>query len=87
MNISLKLHFPKNLFNRIYTCQNLHLAEISPKAYFPEITFPRKFIFLETIFHSKIYNLFMLFISNKQKKLLVEIKKRSDNSYLTDWEI
>ena len=31
--------------------------------------------------------MFRLFISNKQNKLLVEIKKRCDNSKLTEWEI
>ena len=42
MNIGPKLHFPENLFSRIYTCQNVHLAEI---------TFPRKLIFQ----NSRIY--------------------------------
>ena len=36
MNISQKLHFPENLFSKIYTYLNLHLVEI---------TFPRKLIF------------------------------------------
>ena len=81
MYIWPKLHYPENLFSRIYTKQNLGLFEN---------TFSRKFIFqkffsskihsLETIFHSKNYPMFRLFISNKQKKLLVEIKKRCDNS-------
>ena len=36
MYIWPKLHFPENLFSRIYTSQNVHLAEI---------TFPQKLIF------------------------------------------
>ena len=36
MNNCPKLPFPESLFSRIYTCQNVHLAEI---------TFPRKLIF------------------------------------------
>ena len=36
MNICPKLHFPEKLFSRIYTYQNVHLAET---------TFPRKLIF------------------------------------------
>ena len=36
MYIWLKRHFPKNLFSRIDTCQNVHLAEW---------TFPQKPIF------------------------------------------
>ena len=36
MYIWPKVHFPENLFSRIYTCLNVHLAET---------TFPRKLIF------------------------------------------
>ena len=81
MYIWPKLHFPENLFARIYTCQNVHSAEITfpPKAYFSEITFPQKFIFWKLYFIQKIILMFRLFISNMQNKLLVKIKKRCDN--------
>ena len=56
----ITVHFPENLFSSIYTCQNLPLTEftfgrnhIYLKTYRPAILFPRKFLFLETIFYSK----------------------------------
>ena len=81
MYIWPKLHFPESLFSGIFTKQNLRLVE----THFPENLFFRNYIsskihFLETIFHSKNYTMFRLFISSKQNKLLVEIKKRCDNS-------
>ena len=65
----------------MYIWPKLHF----PKSFFPENLFFRNYIstkigFLETIFHSKNYSMFRLFISSKQNKLLVEIKKRCDNS-------
>ena len=36
----------ENLFSRIYTCQIVYLGEMTAlRKHFPEITFPRKFIF------------------------------------------
>ena len=63
MYIWPKLHFPENLFSRIYTCQNVHLAEIE---------FPRKLIFqilytlnrnfvIDRIYITKLYNYACLF--------------------------
>ena len=45
-----KTYFPENLFSRIYTCQNEHLAKI---------TFPRKLIF------QVIYTLNRKFVINR----------------------
>ena len=58
---------------------------IWPKFYFPESLFSRIYIsskihFLETIFNSKNYTMFRLFIFNKQSKLFVEIKEGWDSS-------
>ena len=74
--ISPKAYFPQFILNKI---------GVWSKTHFPQNLFVRNYIsskihFLETIFHSKNYTMFRLFISNKQNKLLVEIKKRCDNS-------
>ena len=64
------------MLNKIYVWSKTH---------FPENLFFKNFIsskihFLETIFQSKNYTMFRLFISNKQNKPLVEIKKRCNIS-------
>ena len=80
MYIWPKLHFPESLFSRIF----LNKIYVWSKTHFPENLFFRnnissKIQFLEAIFHWKNYCIFRLFISSKQNKLLVEIKKRCDN--------
>ena len=57
MNICPKLHFPENLFARIYTCQNVLLAEITflrkltfQDLHLPECTFGRNYISPKTYF-------------------------------------
>ena len=78
--ISPKAYFPEFTLARMY---------IWPKLHFPDSLFFRNYIsseihFLETIFHSKNSTMFRLFISDKLTKLLVEIKKRCDNSQHTE---
>ena len=55
MYIWPKLHFPENLFSRIYTCRNVRLAEITfpgkllfQNLHLPECTFGQNFIFPKT---------------------------------------
>ena len=57
-----KLHFPENLFSWIYTCQILHLAEVTfPQNYFfKNCIFYPEIYFQKTIFHSKNYAVFLL---------------------------
>ena len=79
MYIWPNVRFPKTLFSGIDACQ------IWPNGHISENLFSRNYIlskihFLETIFHSKNYTMFRLFISNIQNKLLGAIKKRRDNS-------
>ena len=79
MYIWPKLHFPENLFARIYTCQNVHLVEIlfPRKLYFPEFTLASiniwpKLHFPESLF-SKIYtsqNVHLIEITFPQKFIL-----------------
>ena len=84
MYIWPKLHFPENLFSRIFSKQNLRLVEnifsrklIFLKLHFLKHSFSRNYFSFEKL---KNYTMFRLFISSKQNKLLVEIKKRCDNS-------
>ena len=72
-----KAYFTEFTLARMYIWLKLHFPE---NLYLPEFTYPQKIRFLETIFHSKNYTMFRLFISNKQNNLFVEIKKRCDNS-------
>ena len=74
--ISPKTYFPEFILNKIYVWSKTHYSVNS----FFRNYISSKIHFLETIFQSKNYTMFRLFISNKQSKLFVEIKKRCDNN-------
>ena len=72
-----KLHFSKNVFFKIDSSQKLRLAKITlpRKLIFQKLHFS-KVHFLEIIYYSKNHTVFILFISNKRNRLLVQIKRR-----------